>query len=82
MGMVKISASFPHGMDAPGFSKRSTANFKIDCPNASASIALTQVLRLPLELYSEKSPLMRFLYLLKIFSYANIGGGLRATRLL
>src|SRR6218665_1489828 len=35
---------------------------------------LTQLLRLPLELYSGKSLLVCFLYLLKIFSYANIGG--------
>ena len=52
-----------------------TANFEICCQNASASIALTQLLRLLLELYSGKSLLMCFLYLLKIFSYANIGGG-------
>src|SRR6218665_2706428 len=61
--------------DEAGFSKCSTANFEIGCQNASASIALTQLLRLPLELYSGKSLLMCFLYLLKIFSYANIGGG-------
>src|SRR6218665_3063388 len=35
-----------------GFS--STTNFKIGGPNASASIASTQLLRLPLELYSFK----------------------------
>src|SRR6218665_1802523 len=46
-----------------------TVNFQIGCQNASASIALTQLLRLPLELYSGKSLLMCFLYLLKIFSY-------------
>src|SRR6218665_1660295 len=68
--------------DEAGFSKCSTANFEIGCQNASASIALTQLLRLPLELYSGKSLLMCFLYLLKIFSYANIGGGSQATRLL
>jgi len=62
------------GWDEAAFSKHSTANFY-----ASASIALTQRLRLglPLELYSDKSLLMCFLYLLKIFSYANIGGGRR-----
>src|SRR6218665_37478 len=63
--------------DEAGFSKCSTANFEIGCQNASASIALTQLLRLPLELYSGKSLLMCFLYLLKIFSYANIVGGRR-----
>src|SRR6218665_276743 len=63
--------------DEAGFSKCSTANFEISCQNASASMALTQLLRLPLELYSRKSLLMCFLYLLKIFSYANIGGGRR-----
>src|SRR6218665_3065105 len=68
--------------DEAGFSKCSTANFEIGCQNASASIALTQLLRLPLELCSGKSLLMCFLYLLKIFSYANIGGGSQATRLL
>ena len=47
---------------------------EIGCQNASASIALTQRIRLPLELYSGKSLLMCFLYILKIFSYANIGG--------
>src|SRR6218665_4178389 len=47
---------------------------EIGCQNASASIVLTQRIRLPLELYSGKSLLMCFLYLLKIFSYANIGG--------
>src|SRR6218665_1991393 len=57
------------------FSKRSNANFKIGCPNASASIALTQLLMSPLELYSEKSLLMCFLYLFKKMSCANIGGG-------
>src|SRR6218665_2917642 len=55
----------------------STSNFEIGCQNASTSIALTKLLRLPLELYSEKSLLMCFLYLLKIFSYTNIGEGRR-----